>query len=127
MDKATIMKSLIHLEEAAMLILSIYILYVLKVEWWIYILLVFAPDISMLAYLAGNKTGAILYNFFHHKAVAVSVFLVGCLIQSIPLQIAGAVLFGHSSMDRIFGYGLKFFSGFRYTHLGQIGPANNNK
>ncbi|MEO6611453.1 MAG: DUF4260 family protein [Chitinophagaceae bacterium] len=28
---------------------------------------------------------------------------------------------GHSSMDRMFGYGLKTNEGFKYTHLGMIG------
>jgi len=30
-------------------------------------------------------------------------------------------MFGHSSMDRMFGYGLKTEEGFKYTHLGMIG------
>ncbi|MFL5811469.1 MAG: DUF4260 family protein, partial [Flavisolibacter sp.] len=58
------MKQLIRVEEAAMLILAVYMLYFLNADWWYYILLVFGPDISMLAYLAGNKTGAISYNLF---------------------------------------------------------------
>jgi hypothetical protein len=37
------------------------------------------------------------------------------------LMNTGIVLLGHSSMDRFFGYGLKHFDGFNYTHLGQIG------
>ena len=37
------------------------------------------------------------------------------------LFIAGIILFGHSSMDRMFGYGLKLKEGFKYTHLGMIG------
>jgi len=34
------------------------------------------------------------------------------------------ILFGHSSMDRIFGYGLKTNQGFKFTHLGTIGNKN---
>ena len=119
------MKQLIQLEEAAMLILSIYFLYLLKVEWWFYILLVLGPDISMLGYLAGNKIGAMTYNLFHHKAVAIFIALIGLINGNAILQIIGTILFGHSSMDRMFGYGLKLFTGFKYTHLGQIGPTNN--
>jgi hypothetical protein len=37
------------------------------------------------------------------------------------MQIAGIVLFGHASMDRMLGYGLKTSEGFKYTHLGIIG------
>lgn len=30
-------------------------------------------------------------------------------------------MLGHSAMDRLFGYGLKYNKGFKYTHLGEIG------
>jgi hypothetical protein len=50
------MKRIIQLEEAAMFGISIYALYLLKVEWWFYLLLLLAPDVGMLGYLAGNKS-----------------------------------------------------------------------
>ena len=115
------MKKLMQLEEAAMLMISIYGLYLLKVDWWIYILLIIGPDISMLGYIGGNKAGAVIYNIFHHKALAIFIFLLGLINYNFVLQVAGCILFGHSSMDRMFGYGLKHFSGFKQTHLGQIG------
>jgi hypothetical protein len=121
------MKRLIQLEEAAMFGITIYVLYFLKVEWWVYLLLLIGPDISMIGYLAGNKVGAVMYNLFHHKAVAMIIFLIGLVNYNATLEIAGLVLFGHSSMDRMLGYGLKTFAGFKFTHLGQIGPANETK
>lgn len=115
------MKNLLKLEEFSMFAICVYAFFLLKAEWWCYLLLLLGPDISMIGYLAGNKTGAILYNLFHHKGIAVSIFVGGLLTNIIPLQIAGIILFGHSSMDRMFGYGLKHFEGFKYTHLGFIG------
>jgi len=120
------MRAIIQLEELAMLGISIYALYFLKVEWWVYPLLVLGPDISMLGYAAGNKTGAISYNLFHHKAIAIVLFLIGFINQIYSLEITGLILFGHSSMDRMLGYGLKYFTGFQFTHLGQIGRAKSN-
>ncbi len=38
-----------------------------------------------------------------------------------PLVLAGAVLVGHVGMDRLAGYGLKYPTAFRDTHLGRIG------
>ena len=32
-----------------------------------------------------------------------------------------AILFGHSSFDRVLGYGLKHEDAFQNTHLGRIG------
>ncbi|TMI62660.1 MAG: DUF4260 family protein [Bacteroidetes bacterium] len=115
------MKNILKLEEAAMFALSIYGLYSLQAEWWWFALLVLGPDISMLGYLAGNNVGAACYNLFHHKAVAVVIFMAGLLMPNLLLQLVGIVLFGHSSMDRMMGYGLKTSEGFKYTHLGIIG------
>lgn len=115
------MKNIIKLEEMAMLGLSIYALSLFNVEWWWYLLLLLGPDISMIGYAAGNKFGAAAYNLFHHKGVAVAIFATGLIMPHTWLQLTGIVLFGHSSMDRVFGYGLKTAEGFKYTHLGMIG------
>ncbi|MFN2438240.1 MAG: DUF4260 domain-containing protein [Chitinophagaceae bacterium] len=120
------MKKIIQLEEAAMSGISIYALYLLKVEWWFYLLLLFAPDVSMIGYVAGNKTGAITYNLFHHKAIAIFLFMIGLVNQIWMLQVIGTILFGHSSLDRILSYGLKYFTGSKYTHLGEIGLNKSN-
>ncbi|MGK2862248.1 MAG: DUF4260 domain-containing protein, partial [Chitinophagaceae bacterium] len=106
---------------AAMLGLSIYILTLFHVDWWWWLVLFIGPDISMIGYAAGNIAGAVAYNLFHHKGVAIAILVVGYLIPDIMLQITGVILFGHSSMDRLFGYGLKTDAGFKYTHLGMIG------
>lgn len=120
------MKFVIQLEEVAMLAISIYALYFLNADWWIYLLLLFGPDISMLGYLAGNKAGAVSYNLFHHKAIAIAIFLIGFICQAYWLELTGVILFGHSSLDRMLGYGLKYFQGFSFTHLGRIGRAKSN-
>lgn len=115
------MKNIIKLEEAAMFAASIYFLSQFNVAWWIYLVLLVGPDISMLGYLGGNKTGAFFYNVFHHKGIAIVIYFIGVFMQSDVLLIFGILLFGHSSMDRMFGYGLKLNDGFKFTHLGMIG------
>jgi hypothetical protein len=115
------MKRLIRIEELAMLLMSIYALYLLDAPWWCFLLLAFGPDISMVAYAAGNKLGGLVYNLFHHKAVGLVLFAAGFFSNEPSLQMAGIILFGHSSMDRALGYGLKHLKGFKYTHLGVIG------
>ncbi len=115
------MKNLIKLEEAAMLGLSIYVLSFLQAEWWWYLILFIGPEISMLGYLGGNKAGAACYNLFHHKGVGIAFFITGLSLPHLLIQVIGIVLFGHSSLDRMFGYGLKTTEGFKYTHLGLIG------
>lgn len=90
-------------------------------DWWLYVILLFLPDISIAGYMFGNKVGTAIYNLFHHKAVAVAIALSGLYLGNNVVVLAGLVLFGHSSFDRIFGFGLKFPDNFNHTHMGMIG------
>ncbi|HEY0298325.1 MAG TPA: DUF4260 domain-containing protein [Arachidicoccus sp.] len=115
------MKKIIQLEEFAMFLFGIFLFFQLHFGWWWFLILILTPDISMIGYLFGNKAGAIAYNVFHHKAIALVVYVVGYSLHNEVLQLVGIVLFAHSSLDRILGYGLKTFKGFKYTSLGEIG------
>jgi hypothetical protein len=118
------MKKLISLEEAAMLALSIYLFSRLSFAWWVYLALILTPDLSMIGYMVNTRVGAGLYNFFHHKAVAIVVYIAGLYLNSEVVQLIGLILFGHSCMDRMLGYGLKYPDSFQNTHLGMIGKKN---
>jgi hypothetical protein len=115
------MQTLLRLEELAMFLFSLLIFSSLPYAWWWFPLLLLAPDISMIGYAVNNKTGAVVYNFFHHKALGLLLMGVGYYLRNDACILAGCILFGHSSMDRIFGYGLKYVKGFKFTHLGKIG------
>ena len=111
------MKSIIKLEELAMFLFSLFIFSSLPFAWWWFPILILLPDISMLGYLFNSKVGAIVYNSFHHKALALVVLVSGYYLLQDGLILAGAILFGHASMDRLFGFGLKYQDGFKSTHL----------
>ncbi|MBX3143242.1 MAG: DUF4260 domain-containing protein [Trueperaceae bacterium] len=123
------MRMLLKLEELAQLIACVVLLIVLGAPWWCYLLLLIAPDTGMLGYLAGPRFGAMTYNLLHHKAVAlllVAFAFVATTGSSTPgpafeLLAAGLILYGHASLDRLFGYGLKHSDSFQNTHLGRIG------
>jgi len=115
------MKKLIALEEAAMLVLSVVLFNQLSFAWWWYLALILAPDLSMLGYVVNTRIGAMAYNLFHHKAVAIVVYIAGLYLKNEVVQMIGLILFGHSSMDRMLGYGLKYPDSFQNTHLGLIG------
>lgn len=116
------MKTLLKLEEAAMTAASLYFLslHSLGLSVWLWVLLFFTPDIGMLGYTLGHRIGAFSYNIFHHKGVAIALMAIGYFFQSEVLLAIGILLFAHSSFDRIWGYGLKYTSGFKNTHLGQL-------
>lgn len=115
------MKILLKIEEGAMFLLSMYAFSFLPYAWWWYPALILAPDVSIAAYLGGPRVGAFVYNLFHHKGLAILIYVLGMMIHQPILTFAGIILFGHSSMDRLSGYGLKFSDDFRNTHLGRIG------
>lgn len=114
------MKNVIKLEEAGQLGLSVYLFSLLPYEWYWFLIFLLLPDIGMLGYLVSTKTGAVTYNIFHHKGLAIIIYLVGIMIQLHWLMLVGVILFGHSAMDRIFGYGLKYPDNFKHTHLGKL-------
>ncbi|WP_222867763.1 DUF4260 family protein [Sphingobacterium phlebotomi] len=53
--------------------------------------------------------------------IGVVGFSRGVLLPDPGIVLAGIILFGHSAMDRIFGYGLKYGDDFKHTNLGWIG------
>ena len=114
------MKKIIQLEEFAMFLFSIYLFNQLHFAWWWFLVLILTPDIGMIGYAFGNKAGAVIYNLFHHKAIALTVYVFGLYQQNETIQLIGIILFGHSSMDRMMGYGLKTYEGFKFTHLGKL-------
>jgi len=101
------MKALIRLEEFTLVVLSLYLFLELDFAWWWFPLLFFVPDVSLVGYLFNPKVGAFTYNFIHHKALAISLYLLGALTQLPALQLAGVIMFGHSSLDRALGFGLQ--------------------
>ena len=115
------MKTLIQLEELALLFLGIYAFQFTEQSWWWFAGLFFLPDIGMLGYAAGEKIGAWIYNLFHHRGIAVLIFGSGIFLGSQATEIAGIILFSHIAFDRMLGYGLKYEKGFKFTHLGEIG------
>ncbi len=121
------MKNTLRLEEGLMLILAVYLNTLLPFAWWWYWVFFLVPDIGMVGYLFNARAGAVLYNLFHHKGIAVVFYLVGIFLNNTHLMFVGLLLFGHSSFDRVFGYGLKYPDNFHNTHLGWIGKGNKSQ
>lgn len=128
------MKNLLKLEELGQFALCVAALIGMDASWWAYMLMALGPDVGMLGYLIDPRVGAICYNVLHHKLMAIVVFVVGFALVpdgsiaepdhiAFQCMMGGIILFGHASMDRIFGYGLKFADNFHHTHLGWIGKG----
>jgi hypothetical protein len=92
-------------------------------SWWVYAVLFLAPDLSFAAYLGGPRVGAILYNAAHSYLGPVALMTIG-LAMAAPLTLSLAMIWlAHIGIDRALGYGLKYQTGFAFTHLGRIGKG----
>lgn len=90
-------------------------------SWWLFALLLLAPDLSFLGYLAGPRAGAAAYNAVHTELVPIALGLASAALESaFALKIA-LIWLAHIGLDRALGYGLKYGAGFGFTHLGRIG------
>lgn len=118
------MNTLIKLEEAGKFIGCYMATLYLGYSWWLFPALLLLPDLSMLGYVINQKVGAVTYNIVHHQGLALVILFAGILFKLDWMVLTGIILFGHSSMDRVLGYGLKYFSGFQDTHLGKIGKKS---
>ena len=113
-------KLLLRLEGATLFGASIALFAVQGQQWWLYPALLLVPDIFMLGYLRNTKLGSITYNLGHSYPAAAAVTVLGFVVAS-PVTIAiGAIWFGHIGWDRMFGYGLKYSTSFKHTHLGDL-------
>ena len=115
-----IMSFQLKAEELMMFIATLIVFPLLGYSWWWFAALILTPDIGMIGYLANTKVGAITYNLTHHKAMAIIIGLAGYYFNSSESQLAGLIMFSHSSLDRILGYGLKYSDSFKNTHLEKL-------
>jgi hypothetical protein len=114
-------RTLLRLEGLTLFVGMTLLYWVWDGSWWVYAILFLAPDLSFAAYLAGPKWGAIVYNAAHGYMAPMSLMTFGFATSS-PLVLSFAMVWlAHIGIDRALGYGLKYFEGFGFTHMGRIG------
>ena len=91
--------------------------------WGLFAITFLAPDLSFIGYLAGARVGAISYNAAHSYLGAVTSLLAALLFPAVVPPAIGLIWCAHIGFDRALGYGLKYSTGFGFTHLGLIGRA----
>jgi hypothetical protein len=89
--------------------------------WGKFAIFFLAPDLSFIGYLAGPRTGAIAYNMVHSYIGVIACGIAGVLLPSPALLGAAIIWCAHIGFDRALGYGLKYSTGFGFTHLGVMG------
>jgi hypothetical protein len=111
---------LLHAEGVAAAAAALALYFHAGYPWWLLLALALAPDLSILGYVAGPRTGAASYDLAHTYALPVALAAAGALAETDLAVQVGLIWIVHIGIDRALGYGLKYPSGFRNTHLQRV-------
>lgn len=111
---------LLHVEGLVVLLAAVTLYAHQGYRWWPFALLLLTPDLVMIGYVFGNRVGSVAYNVMHSYSLPL-MLAVSSLLASSPLGLQLALIWlAHIGMDRTVGYGLKYTTGFKDTHLGRV-------
>ncbi len=113
-------KRLILFEYLAVLLFLVYTYFSQKYSVWMFLLLLFVPDISIAFYKINSKVGGIAYNTIHTYTIPIVLAVTGYLFfKNTTLLPICLIWMMHISMDRFIGYGLKY-DNFKETHIQKL-------
>ncbi|WP_285765777.1 DUF4260 domain-containing protein [Peribacillus sp. SI8-4] len=113
-------KKWLHIEGLLVFFAMIYVYSLSDFSWWLFLLLLLSPDVSMAAYLLGERAGARVYNVFHTYALPILLLAAAVFFKLDSLLMIGLIWTAHIGMDRFFGYGLKYDTSFKATHMQKV-------
>ena len=111
---------LLHIEGASVFALSLLFYHSTGAHWWIFALVFLWPDLFMLGYAVSVRLGSSLYNLVHTYILPVAlagVAVVGHKTETLPFAL---IWIAHIGFDRAVGYGLKYPTFFKDTHLQRL-------
>jgi hypothetical protein len=111
---------LLRAEGLAVAVAAIALYFHADYPWWLLVALVLAPDLSMVGYLAGPTVGAMAYDAAHTYVLPIVLVTAGVITDSEIVIELGLIWFTHIGVDRAIGYGLKYPTGFKDTHLQRV-------
>ena len=89
-------------------------------SWLLFAILFLAPDLSFAAWAAGPRVGAAGYNLVHNLVLPIGLTTYGVLDNSRSATAVGLIWLAHIGIDRTLGYGLKYPTTFKDTHLQRV-------
>jgi hypothetical protein len=111
---------LLHLEGAAILLFVLYLYSSRHFPWWLFAGLFLVPDLSMLGYVKNANWGSASYNFVHTLTIPVLLLLIAFLLPAYQCFPYALIWIAHIGFDRMLGYGLKYPTFFKDTHLQHV-------
>ena len=114
-------RALLRMEAALLFALALWAYGRWGAGWGMFAACFLLPDLAFLGYLAGPRVGALAYNVTHALVGPLATLALGIAGGERTVLAAGLIWIAHVVFDRMLGYGLKYATGFRTTHLGRIG------
>ena len=111
---------LLRVEEFCLLASAVWLYGHLHYSWVLFAVLFLAPDLFMLGFLVNARLGAAIYNLGHLLLLPLTLFAVGYGTGHSEVMAIAIIWFAHIAFDRALGYGMKYPTGFKDTHLQRI-------
>src|SRR5215831_1134309 len=111
---------LLHLEGLCVLVAASLVYYAGGYAWWKFVMFFFVPDLAMIGYVMSATIGATIYNAVHTYVAVGALWLLGHQLGVASVSPICLIWLAHIGLDRLLGYGLKYPSGFKDTHLGRV-------
>jgi len=111
---------ILEFEALVFFVTTICAYYFIGASWWLFFILLLVPDFFMVGYIKNSYIGATIYNTGHTYVLPVVMIGMHFLFDIASFLPISIIWFAHVSMDRMFGFGLKYDTNFKDTHLGII-------
>jgi hypothetical protein len=113
---------LLRTEEAILLFLTLFAYQHVHYSWLLFAILFLTPDLFMLGYLLNARVGAAVYNLADTLNLPLALLFISYLKHWQRAPAIALIWTAHIAFDRLLGYGLKYPTDFKDTHLQHISP-----
>jgi hypothetical protein len=110
----------LRIEGAALLAGATALYFHADYQWWLFLALLLAPDVSGAGYFFGSRVGAAVYDAGHLDALPIALAVVGVITGNDVCTKLGLIWLAHIGMDRAVGYGLKYPTHHKDTHVQRV-------
>lgn len=111
---------LLRVESAIVFLAAIYLYRLSGEDWRLFLLLFLWPDLGMLGYLADPRVGAMTYNLVHVVTFPMALGVYAFATHRAAWLAFALIWLAHIELDRALGFGLKYPTFFKDTHLQRV-------
>jgi hypothetical protein len=113
-------RTLLRLEGLAVLVAAIVLYFNADFGWLLLLILFLVPDLSFAGYLLGPRVGAVAYDALHTEVFPLGLGTAGVVADTETATKVALIWLAHIGADRLLGYGLKYPTAFKDTHLQRL-------